>query len=344
MAAALIQMDGVKATEMLVRESMDCAAAQQSVRRMALSLGFAGNASEEIALAVAELASNLVKHARRGSLTLRPLHSGDRAGIEVEAADDGPGIPDIEQSLADGYSTSGSLGYGLGTINRLMDEMDISSVPGSGTHIICRRWIRPPVETLTSHVWDVGVATRSRHFALENGDAFVVKEWQGQLLVGLIDGLGHGGLAQKAALAAQQYVQTHYDQPVDKIFFGASRACRATRGVVMALARFPSQTRISFASVGNVEARVRSEQKRISLVGQRGILGTHVSHVGTQNYTWDRRWLLVLHTDGLRSHWHWEDFPGLEQEPSQIIASKLMRELASGNDDATVLAVKSEMR
>ena len=112
----------------------------------------------------------------------------------------------------------------------------------------------------------------------------------------------------------------------------------------MALARFPSQTRISFASVGNVEARVRSEQKRISLVGQRGILGTHVSHVGTQNHTWDRRWLLVLHTDGLRSHWHWEDFPGLEQEPSQIIASKLMRELASGNDDATVLAVKSEMR
>jgi anti-sigma regulatory factor (Ser/Thr protein kinase)/serine/threonine protein phosphatase PrpC len=335
-------MEALKASELQVVEQLDCAAAQQSGRRMALTLGFAGDASEEIALVVAELASNLVKHAGRGALTLRPLQSGERTGIEVQAQDSGPGMPDTAKSLTDGYSTSGTLGYGLGTVNRLMDEMDVSSVPGSGTQIVCRRWVRPPQETLMPRIWDVGVVTRSRRSAAENGDAFVVKEWKDNLLVGLIDGLGHGEPAQMAALAAQNYVQTHYDLPLDKIFCGTNRACRATRGVVMALARFLSRTRMSFASVGNVEARASCGRQRIPFAVQRGILGAQEIHVCVQEFTWNSEGVLILHTDGLQTRWQWNDFAGLEREPAQVMASKLMRKLADDNDDATVLIVKSQ--
>ena len=337
---ALECTEGCNVSKLLVAELIDCVAAQQSVRRMALTLGFTGTATEELALVVAELSSNLVKHAGRGVLTLRPLQSGQQMGIEVQAHDDGPGIPDIENSLTDGCSTSGTLGYGLGTVNRLMDEMDISSLPGSGTEVVCRRWIRPPRETLMLPVWDVGVVTRSRRSTPENGDAFIIKEWPGELLVGLVEGLGHGEPAQQAARAAQQYVQTHHDQPLDKIFSGAGRACRATRGVVMALARFSSRTRLRFASLGNVEVRARSGGARIPFVVQRGILGTRETHVPVQDFPWNPEWLLVLHSDGLRTHWQWSDFPGIEQEPAQAIALRLMRHLNNETDDATVLAVK----
>ena len=175
MASLLIPMDAVKATEFVIAETADSASAQQSARRMALTAGFEGQAAEEIAIAVAELASNVIKHAGRGALTIRPLRNGQRAGIEIEAEDQGPGIEDVERSFADGYSTAGSLGYGLGSVNRLMDEVDISSLPGSGTQIVCRRWIRPGPEAPLARIWDVGVVTRSRRFAPENGDAFVVK-------------------------------------------------------------------------------------------------------------------------------------------------------------------------
>jgi len=334
-------MDAGKSLEFVIVEKADCVSAQQSARRMALAAGFPDESSEEIVIAVAELSTNLIKHAGRGVLTLRPL-GGDRSGIEIEAEDHGPGIANVEQSFADGYSTTGSLGYGLGTVNRLMDEIDVSSSAGPGTHVICRKWIRPASEPMAPRLWDVGVMTRSRAFAPENGDAFIVRRQNRQLLVGVIDGLGHGEQAQVAALAAQGYVQKHGDLPLEKIFLGASRACRATRGVVMALARFSPPARMSFASVGNVEARVCGSRERIAFVPRRGIVGVDELRVAVHEVSWDPQWVLVLHTDGLRTHWQWDDFPGLGREPAKEIASRLMRDLAIGNDDATVLAVKSE--
>lgn len=308
---------------------------------MALAAGFSAEISEEIVIAVAELSTNMIKHAGQGVLTLRPL-GGDRSGIEIEAEDHGPGIADVEKCFADGYSTTGSLGYGLGTVNRLMDEMSISSSGRHGTHVICRKWIRPASKPVVPRLWDVGVMTRSRGFARENGDAFIVTRHNGQLLVGVIDGLGHGEEAQAAAVAAQGYVQKHGDLPLDKIFLGASRACRATRGVVMALARFSSPSRISFATMGNVEARVCGSRERVAFVAKRGIVGVDTAHVSVQEIDWDAQWVLILHTDGLHTHWQWDDFPGLGREPAKEIAARLMRTLAAGNDDATVLAVKSE--
>lgn len=229
MATPLSALRELRAVELAISVSMHGMAAQQSVRQLALAIGFPSDASEEIALAVAELTSNLIKHAGHGTLAARPVDSGERLGLEIEACDHGPGIGDIEKSFEDGYSTAGSLGYGLGTVNRLMDEVDIHSAPDCGTQILCRRWLRSERRAFTRSPWDVGILTRPRDGFRENGDAFVVKEWDSRLLVGLIDGLGHGDLAQKAALAAQNYVLGHYDQPLDKIFAGADRACRTAR-------------------------------------------------------------------------------------------------------------------
>jgi anti-sigma regulatory factor (Ser/Thr protein kinase)/serine/threonine protein phosphatase PrpC len=341
MAAAVSLGDARKSLEYTISVPLHGVAAQQSVRQLALTMGFSIDASEEITLAVAELTSNLIKHAGRGTLLARQIGAGERVGIEIEASDQGPGIGDIEKSFEDGYSTAGSLGYGLGTVNRAMDEVDISSAPDCGTQVTCRRWLRSEQRKSGRSAWEVGVVTRPRTGFRENGDAFVVKEWGDQLLVGLIDGLGHGELAQKAALAAQCYVQSHYDQPLDNIFLGAGRACRATRGVVMALARFHTTGQLEFASLGNIEVRVHSEPERLPLTCKRGYLGVAEMNVKVQKFSWNPEWLFVLHTDGLRTHWQWSDLPGIAQARSHSVAGTLMKQFASGQDDATVLAVRS---
>ena len=338
-------MPDAKATTFKVRDNLDCAAAQRSARQSAETLGFGSTETEEVVLVVAELATNIVKHAGHGVLSITPQQVGEQMGIEIIALDQGPGISDVEQCMVDGYSTSGGLGYGLGTVNRLMDEVEINSSAGTGTHIVCRRWLRDQ-SPASDHAspWDVGVASRARRSEPHNGDAFVIRRWQEKLLVGVIDGLGHGHLAQQAALAAQRYVQSHYDLPLDKLFAGAGRACRGTRGAVMALARFESRGRMSLANFGNIEARAFQPAHRLALNVQRGILGLDERRVVVQEHQWLPGSVLVLHSDGLTNRWQWPDFPGLEREPASVIASRLLQQLATRDDDATALVVTDRFR
>src|ERR1700690_2339735 len=105
----------------------DVYAARNAARSLAQAIGFNSTASEEIVLAVSELATNLLKHAGGGMIALIPLSDVERTGIQIESHDHGPGIRDITKALADGSSNTGSLGYGLGSVNRIMDEFDITS-------------------------------------------------------------------------------------------------------------------------------------------------------------------------------------------------------------------------
>ena len=109
----------------------------------------------------------------------------------------------------------------------------------------------------------------------------------------------------------------------------------------MALARFDSQRQMEFAGVGNIEVRANSGNERIRFVAKRGVLGMQPVRVHAQVVGWNPEWLLVMHSDGLRSHWQWSDFPGIGSETAQGVAARLMRLLAGDHDDATVLAVKS---
>jgi anti-sigma regulatory factor (Ser/Thr protein kinase) len=307
---------------------------------MAESAGFDPAAVEEIALAVTELATNLLHHARGGTLTLTPLADAGRAGVEVLSQDHGPGIPDIERALANGFSTVGSRGVGLGAVNRLMDEFDLSSRPGVGTRVLCRKWRRDYPVSPEPCPLAFGVATRPRTFGQVNGDAFVIKQWDRSALVGIIDGLGHGQYAHRAAQTARQYVESHFDQPLDQVFRGTGRAARATRGVVMALARFDwGVGRVVFASVGNIEARVFPSSAALKFPVRRGVIGLNAPAALVVERTWPPGNTMVLHSDGLRSHWGPDELPDLTGQPPSAAAEQLLRALARELDDATVIVV-----
>jgi len=122
----------------------DIVSARQKGRELAGQCGFPSTELAVVATALSELARNIVRYAVRGEITLRLIDNGTggKKGIEVVAADDGPGIPDLTLAMQDGYSTSGSLGLGLPGVRRLMDDFEITSEFGKGTMVTVRKWKR----------------------------------------------------------------------------------------------------------------------------------------------------------------------------------------------------------
>jgi len=121
---------------------VDIVEARQKGRELAASLGFSGGDLAVIATAISELARNIIEYADKGEIVLSATQQGARHGIVVVARDEGPGIPNIEQAMQDGFSTGKSLGLGLPGAKRLMDEFEIASELGKGTTITMKKWVR----------------------------------------------------------------------------------------------------------------------------------------------------------------------------------------------------------
>ncbi|HLK38397.1 MAG TPA: anti-sigma regulatory factor [Polyangiaceae bacterium] len=125
----------------VIESESDIVAARQKGRELAASCGFSSTDQTLIALAISELARNIVSYATRGEVLLSIVDDAV-TGIQVVAHDEGPGIADVELALQDGYSTVKSLGLGLPGARRVMDDFQIDSAPGKGTTVTVRKWKR----------------------------------------------------------------------------------------------------------------------------------------------------------------------------------------------------------
>ena len=123
-----------------IESDSDIVTARKKGRELANVLGFTSTELTLIATAISELARNIILYANNGEIILRVTEDTLRHGIEVVARDEGPGIPDIQRALEEGFSTSRSLGLGLSGVKRLMDEFDIVSAVGKGTTVTVRKW------------------------------------------------------------------------------------------------------------------------------------------------------------------------------------------------------------
>lgn len=133
-------MENIK--EVGIKGSEDVILARQAAREMAKDLGFGLADQTRITTAVSELSRNIYTYAGTGRVVVKALSQSDKKGIEIIAEDRGPGIPDIELAMQDGYSTNKGLGQGLPGTKRLMDEFGIKSEVGIGTTVTIRKWLR----------------------------------------------------------------------------------------------------------------------------------------------------------------------------------------------------------
>lgn len=110
-------------------------------RELAAAIGFNEIDRTRIEIVILELTRNILVHATSGELTLSMIEQDGRRGIVVEASDRGPGIPDIDLAMRDGYSTANTLGAGLPGVKRLMDSFEITSEVGVGTRARAIKWL-----------------------------------------------------------------------------------------------------------------------------------------------------------------------------------------------------------
>jgi len=124
----------------LIKEPSDSIHAVILVRKYAEELGFDSIQQSNIATAVSELATNIIRYAGKGNIHIQSVHSEGKIGIQVVAEDTGPGIEDPERAMAEQYSTGNSLGLGLPGVKRMMDQFEMGSSPGKGTRILISKW------------------------------------------------------------------------------------------------------------------------------------------------------------------------------------------------------------
>ena len=331
--------------EVNISDLGDISVAKRISKKMATMLEFEKKANEEIAIVVSELATNLLKYPKLGQLLFTELRENGRTGIQIESLDDGSGIGS-DDKFEDGITTGGSLGYGLGTIDRLMDEFVIlpEQEEKNGAHRICKRWVR---NKESAHViecpLEIGVATRPHPSMKVSGDTLVIKKWGKSAIVSIVDGVGHGEFAHAAAAKARHYIETHYDQSITNIFRGVELNCRGTRGVVMALAKFDwGNSKLIFGSVGNIESHVSGGSEKINFIARRGIVGKSAPMPRVTENHWDPEAIMIIHSDGLQSIRHWGDYLNNNNDKSSTsIAQQMLRDYARPEDDATVIIIKN---
>lgn len=334
-------MDAYAGVHVDISGTGDISETRRVVRDVAREIGFDSAATEELVLVVSELASNIVKHAREGRLTMRAVSAGHRRGLEVEAVDRGSGMPDPESAVVDGYSTADTLGFGLGAVRRLTDELSIRSVPGQRTVVSARRWLRQRDVPARDSSLDIGAATRA-HPGMQgvNGDAFVICRAGTFVTVGVIDGVGHGQPAHIAANAARREVEARCHLSLREVFAQAESACHGTRGVAMALARFDcDRSTVQLASVGNVETRVFGMAESLRYAVRRGIVGLNAPVPAVTEQAWPERGVMCIYSDGVQSRWH-EDMQSLVPMTATEAAALLLRRYSRETDDATIVVVK----
>ncbi|MDQ3149386.1 MAG: ATP-binding protein, partial [Chloroflexota bacterium] len=183
---------------------------------LAARLGFSEERAGRLALVVSELATNLAKHATGGELLLRGIRTedsdADPDGVEVLAIDAGPGIPDLALSKVDGHSTAGTLGHGLGAIERQSDHFEIHTHPG-GTVALSRVWRHPPVRARRQSRYEVGAVHVSKAGEDVCGDDWDWRAGDDRFALLVADGLGHGLAAHEAAREAVATFRREHELP-----------------------------------------------------------------------------------------------------------------------------------
>lgn len=371
--------DAVLETEDVVWLRVDVALAAQARRAaadQARRAGFGPRRISEVELAVTEAATNLQRHAVDGALLIRLLRTPDEAAVEFLTIDSGPGMTDVAGALVDGTSSRGTMGVGLGTINRLADHFTIHSLPGRGTALTARFWATRPQEGGQRHPEQM-VAGVTRPLGGESacgdswaahtdhdtaplppprpraGRSFVpgtasstfsataVSSRGPALLVLMCDGLGHGPLAARAGDVARETFRRSRGRRPDDLVDELHTAMRGTRGAALGVARVELADRlVRFCGVGNISVFVVGDDRRRALSSAPGIVGHQLPTLRTFEEPLPPGGALVMHSDGLTPRWNMEDFSGLLGQSPVTIAAQILNQAAVRRDDAGIVVVK----
>jgi len=318
-----------------VADPTDVAEARRRTLVVTSALGFDETTSGQAAIAVTEAATNLLKHAGSGQLFVG-TNAGNATGLQIVAMDRGRGIHDIPSSLRDGVSSAGTAGNGLGAIKRLATTFDLYSIVGAGTVVTAGFYANGVTAPLVA---GISVPIPGETMC---GDAWAA--WSAGELTSVFvsDGLGHGRDAAAASAAAVAAFLRNAERSAEDVIGAVHEALKSTRGAAVAIAEMDRRRGImNFCGLGNISGIITrpdgTEQHLVSLAGIAG-------HVARRLQRFTQPWLpggiLVMHSDGVGSHWTLSGYPGLTSRHPATIAGVLTRDHRRGTDDATVVVAR----
>ena len=328
---------------LLIQELSQVADARRRAVAMAARLSFDETMTGKLAIAVTEAATNIIKHARDGCMLMRPLAGTGEGGIEVIAFDRGPGIANLAESMRDGRSTAGTAGSGLGAISRLTSHFDIYSRSGVGTALRFEVWARPRSEQLPA--LQVGAVCVAKPGQTVVGDSWTAVHRDLRHVILVADGLGHGPDAAAASGAATRALDENAHLEPAAIMTALHQALSVTRGAAAAIVVLHSGREAgTFCGVGNIASMASVDGKPRHLVSFNGIVGHKMHKVREFDFPFPAHALLVMHSDGVDTHWKLENYPGLESRHPSLVAAVLYRDHARGLDDATIVGIRNTAR
>lgn len=310
------------------------------VRRSAMLAGqrleFDETRAGELALLATEVSRNVLLHGRGGQVILAGIRQGDNQVARILAMDSGPGIKDMAQAFADGYSTAGTMGGGMGAMKRMASALEVFTGP-SGTIILIE--VGEPPARAGAEIAGIAVPYPGERVC---GDGWRFHETPERMVTMLVDGIGHGWGAAEAAQEATATFAKYADSEPCQILQSIHEALRKTRGAVAAVAEIRARDQVLvYAGVGNISATLIDANRSRNLVSHNGTLGAIAPRIQEFRFEWSQNSILVMHSDGVQTRWDLGAYAGLIAKHPALIGGALLRDFRRQRDDASVVVIKA---
>jgi anti-sigma regulatory factor (Ser/Thr protein kinase) len=293
---------------------------------------------ENILLAAAELATNIIKHAEgRGMIQV-----WQQPGVlDILSLDYGAGIDNLALAEEDGFSTANTFGKGLGAVRRLSDELYIytqgrtagTATKWSGAVFLARFHLASSQDQILGK--GIGIFSRSLSDARHNGDRIYLHKNGGRLRWLHLDGLGHGEDAQIATSNLAKHVTCNDD--IESVLAGVDRQLVLTRGAVAAVCEIDIERHyMQLVGVGDMHAHIYDQDVMQHVSFAPGILGREHRTVIPLRAKLARRSVVITASDGIRRNWDTGNFAGLFNQHPQLIAYTLGNIMGRVSDDQSI--------
>jgi anti-sigma regulatory factor (Ser/Thr protein kinase) len=316
---------------------------KREIHNLALQIGFTPHRAAETDIIVAELTTNLIKYAKEGELLYRSNVEDEQNIIEIYSLDKGIGFDNLARIMNDGYSSSNTLGHGLGSIKRLSNDFQIYSIKNWG----CVQYIKiydKPDFRVSSLENGLNYDAIALNYPTENvcGDGYHVKYSKKGFQIFLGDGLGHGENAHEAVqLAIKAFKQSPETEPAE-ILRDIHTKVKKSRGLVATIASAEYATQEwTICGIGNISTRIYDGLENKTYTPYNGIIGHNIPRtLNSTKHPYKKHQIIIMHSDGLRTRWSLNDMASILKQHSGVIAAALLKENIRGTDDASILVGK----
>lgn len=336
-------MDNHPFTSYEIEEKSFVAFVKREIHNAATQASFSVSRVGVIDIAVAELTSNIIKHAAAGELLYRFSREKEQKVFEIVCLDNGPGIKDISHAMKDGVSTTKTLGQGLGALERLCDFFQIYSLVKWGTVCYCKIYADtyvPSADLLDIRIRALNVSKPGERVS---GDGFNIVYSPNHTKIFMGDGLGHGKDAHHAVqLALSSFKLFRAIDPAEilKLIHESVKKSRGLVGTAVIVDHLLKKW--SICGIGNITTRLYEGLFSKNYVSYNGIIGLNIPHTLKNHETnFGKHQCLIMCSDGIKTRWDLSHFPFILKYDPLLLAAVIYKESARKNDDMSILIART---